>query len=134
MMLIATGVRKAGNVRFLRFLAAGFVNTLFGYLVYLFGLLAGLTPELALLVATAVGAIFNYFTTARFVFAYRTLGRLPVFVAAYSLTYAINAGAIRLLLDRGVSPAAAQALLVPAMAVLSFAIFRTVVFRGGDGQ
>lgn len=134
MTSIATGMRKAGDVRFLRFLAAGFVNTFFGYLVYFCGLLAGLTPELALLVATAVGAIFNYFTTARFVFAHRTLSRLPLFVAAYALIYAINAGAIRLLLDRGVHPAAAQALLVPPMALLSFAIFRTVVFRDGAAR
>lgn len=130
MTVLTARVRRAGDIQFLRFLAAGVVNTLFGYVMYLCGLLAGLAPELALLLATAIGAVFNYFTTARFVFAHHSMSRLPLFVAAYACIYGINAVAIRLLLNGGLPPAAAQALLVPAMAILSFVIFRTVVFRG----
>ncbi len=113
---------------FIRFLLIGGLNTLFGYTVYLVGLMARLQPELALLVATGVGALFNYLTTARLVFRQRTLSRLVPFVGTYALVYLVNAGAIRLLLSGGLAPALAQAVLVPAMAVLSFVLFRFLVF------
>lgn len=115
--------------QFVRFLATGGLNTLFGYAVYLLGLGVRLSPELALLVATCVGALFNYITTARLVFRHRALSRLVPFVGVYALVYLINAGAIRLLLSGGLAPALAQAVLVPAMAVLSFGLFRFLVFR-----
>ena len=111
-----------------RFIAVGAFNTLFGYAVYLAGLGLGLRPEYSLAVATAIGALFNYFTTARFVFRHRTLSRLPVFIAMYAAIYVINALAIQIFLRAGLPPAGAQALLVPVMAVLSFVLFRTFVF------
>ena len=126
---IAAPARRALDHQFVRFLFTGGFNTLFGYAVYLLGLLARLSPELALLVATGVGALFNYLTTARLVFRHRTLSRLAPFVGTYALVYLVNAGAIRLLLSGGLAPALAQAVLVPAMAVLSFGLFRFLVFR-----
>ena len=125
---LATVGRHLHRHRGVRFVVVGGFNTLFGYAVYLAALGFGLGPEYALAVATAVGALFNYFTTARFVFGHRALNRLPMFVAAYGLIYLVNAMAIRLLLGAGLVPALAQAVLVPAMAVLSFLIFRTFVF------
>ena len=129
MKSLVTLARTLHEVQAIRFLVAGGLNTLFGYAVYLGGLGLKLTPTLALAIATLVGAIFNYFTTARYVFAHRTVSRLPIFVAAYALIYLVNAGAIRVLLNSGTSPAPAQAILVPFMAVLSFVIFRNFVFR-----
>ncbi len=111
-----------------RFIAVGGFNTLFGYTVYLAGLGLGLLPAYALAVSTVIGALFNYFTTARFVFGHRALNRLPVFVATYAAIYVVNALAIQLLLGTGLPPAGAQALLVPVMAALSFVIFRAFVF------
>ena len=122
-------MRRALDNQFLRFLVTGGLNTAFGYLIYVVGLWARLAPEMALLVATMAGAVFNYMTTARFVFRHRTLSRLGPFVCTYALVYVINAGVIRLVLSTGIAPALAQALLVPFMAVLSFVLFRTLVFR-----
>lgn len=128
MSRVATFGRGLHRHRGLRFVAVGGINTLFGYVLYLGGLALGLRPEYALALATAVGAVFNYFTTARLVFGHRALNRLPVFVGAYAAIYLINALAIRALLGAGLAPALAQAILVPAMAVLSFLVFRTFVF------
>lgn len=128
MRRLALRGRELGRHRAVRFVVVGGCNTLFGYAVYLAGLACGLRPELALALATAVGAVFNYFTTARFVFGHRAMNRLPAFIGAYALIYAVNALAIRILLGAGVVPALAQAMLVPAMAVLSFLIFRSFVF------
>jgi putative flippase GtrA len=128
MRIVATFGRSLQRNRAARFVAVGGFNTLFGYAVYLAGLSLGLQPEYALAVATAIGALFNYFTTARVVFGHRAMNRLPVFVAAYAAIYLVNSLAIQLLLRAGLPPAGAQALLVPTMAVLSFLIFRTFVF------
>ena len=122
-------MRRALDSQILRFLFTGGLNTVFGYLVYVVGLWAHLAPEMALLIATVAGALFNYMTTARFVFRHRSLSRLGPFVCVYALVYVINAGAIRVVLSVGIAPAFAQALLVPFMAVLSFVLFRTLVFR-----
>lgn len=121
--------RLASSSLPLRFLAVGILNTLFGYSVFVFGLVLRLAPEMALLIATAVGAAFNYFTTARYAFRYQAMNRFPMFVAVYALIYGVNAGTLRVLLRLGTAPALAQALLVPAMAVLSFVLFRTLVFK-----
>ena len=112
----------------IRFLLTGGVNTVFGYTIYLLGLAARLAPELALLLATGVGALFNYMTTSRLVFRHRTLSRFVPFIGTYALIYLVNAAAIRLLLSGGLAPAVAQAVLVPVMAVLSFFLFRFIVF------
>jgi len=123
--------RFAYDLQFVRFLLAGFVNAMFGYSIYLLGLLAGARPEVALLIATVAGAVFNYFTTGRLAFAHRDLRRLPLFVATYGVLYVVNAAAIRGLIGAGLRAALAQATLVPLMAVLSFLLFRFFVFRVG---
>ena len=117
------------HCQFIRFLAVGGLNTLFGYVVYLAGLGVRLSPEMALLMATCVGSLFNYLTTGRLVFRHQTLDQLIPFVGTYALIYLINLGAIRLVLSAGLSPALAQAVLIPPMAVLSFVLFRSIVFR-----
>jgi putative flippase GtrA len=107
---------------FLRFLAAGLVNTLFGYAVYALLVLAGLPPQPALVVAFALGVVWNYVTSARFVFHVRGYRRLPVYAGIYVLLYLLNAGALRLALTQGVPPLLAQAVLTPPMAILSFVL------------
>lgn len=107
---------------FLRFLAAGLVNTLFGYAVYALLVLAGVPPQAALAVAFAVGVIWNYVTSARFVFHVRGYRRLPAYAGLYALLYLLNAGALRLALAQGVPPLIAQGLLTPPMAILSFVL------------
>jgi putative flippase GtrA len=107
---------------FLRFLAAGLVNTLFGYAVYALLVLGGVPPQPALVVAFAVGVVWNYVTSARFVFHVRGYRRLPAYAGLYLLLYLLNAGALRLALSEGVPPLLAQAVLTPPMAILSFAL------------
>ncbi len=119
----------ARRVRFIRFLATGCLNTAFGYAVYLLGLTAHLVPEVALALATAVGAVFNYVTTARFVFGHRAASRLPVFIMTYALVYAVNAVLVRVSVGAGAGPALAQGMLTPVIAILSYVLFRTFVFR-----
>ena len=107
----------------------GLLNTVVGYAIYVIGLAANAAPAAALAIATVVGAAFNYVSTGFVVFNNRSLGRLPHFVAAYAVTYVLNAGALEGLIAIGLGPAVAQLVLLPIVAVVSFFLFQTYVFR-----
>jgi putative flippase GtrA len=125
------GAADSGQLipQLLRFLATGLLNTAFGYGLYFGFLKAGLLPELALLAATVLGVLFNFFTTGRLVFRNadnRVLGR---FVLAYASVYLVNAGLLRLMISAGLGPALSQALLLPFTTLAAFALMRKWVFR-----
>ena len=106
--------------RFARFIVFGIVNTVFGYAVYALLIVAGLVPQLALVLAFAVGIVWNYFTTARFVFGQRGFRRFPAYVLCYVAIYGVNAGALHIALGAGLPPLLAQAALLPFVAVIAY--------------
>lgn len=118
-----------GDRQFLRFLAVGVLNTLFGYGVFSILVLAHLEPGIALAIATIAGVIFNYFTTGRLVFASSGIGQLPRFVAVYGLTFLVNLLALHRLTGAGLSPLLAQAIMLPIMVILTFVLNKLLVFR-----
>src|SRR4051812_1092370 len=101
-------IPPAERRRFVRFLLVGMVNTAFGYGVFAVLLLAGLPSALALLLATVIGVVFNFFTTGRMVFESNDRRRLPRFVLAYVVTYSANLALLKLLEAGGVPSLAAQ--------------------------
>jgi len=117
--------------RLVRFLFVGVLNTIFGYAIYLIGIFLGATPGVALAVATIIGAVFNYFSTGRLVFANFGASKLPLFLAAYLVIYLGNFAALRALIGAGSSPIWAQGILLPLVAISSFIIFKFLVFRPG---
>lgn len=127
MILIA--IRRWKERLFVRFLAVGLLNTLFGYGVFGLLVVAGLAPEVALLIATVLGVLFNFVTTGRMVFASRDWRRLPFFAAIYGITYLVNLAGLRGLMVLGVGPLIAQAILLPLVVLLSFALNKLLVFR-----
>jgi putative flippase GtrA len=120
---------KLHDRQFVRFLAVGGLNTLFGYGVFSLLVLAGLAPGVALLVATVLGVLFNYFTTGKIVFSAQGLGRLPWFAAVYGLTFLANLWSLKALISAGLSPLLAQAILLPVMVVVTFILNKFLVFR-----
>lgn len=119
--------RPDARAAFLRFLAVGVLNTAFGYAVYALGVLAGLPAQAALALQFVLGALWNYRLHARLVFAVRGWGRLPAYVGAYLLIWALNALALRALLAAGLGALAAQALILPATVALSWALIGRVM-------
>lgn len=119
--------RPDARAAFLRFLAVGVVNTGFGYGVYALGILAGLPAQAALVLQFLLGALWNYRMHARWVFAVEGWGRLPAYVAAYLLIWALNALALRALLAVGMGALAAQALILPATVALSWLLIGRVM-------
>ena len=120
--------------RFARFLVVGVVNTAIGYGLYaLFLLATSLDPQGALALAFALGVLWNYLTTARFVFGTRGYSRLPAYAVAYLAVYALNAQALRMAVAAGWNPLLAQALLVPFAAVLTYlAVSFALTYRRAD--
>lgn len=106
--------------RFLKFLVVGFMNTVVGYVLYVVFIAAGLAPQPALATAFTLGVMWNYMTFARLVFGTSGYRRLPLYGAVYLAVYVLNAGVLELLLNRGLHPLLAQAVILPFAAVLTF--------------
>lgn len=114
--------------RFVRFLAVGALNTLFGYGAFYLLLSAHLAPTLALALATVLGVAFNFFTTGRVVFGDSGAARLWRFASAYGLVFVVNAALLEAARRWGFAPASAQALLLAPCVALSYVVNRTLVF------
>jgi putative flippase GtrA len=113
--------------RFLKFLLVGLVNTGFGYGVYAILVIFGTPPQIALLLSFMIGVLWNYLTTARFVFEVSGFGRLPAYCLCYVLIYGLNAGTLQLAINTGIQPLLAQAILTPIVAVISFVLLSMVM-------
>lgn len=118
-----------GWLRFIRFVLVGGLNTAFGYGLFAILLLVSGSHRLALLGATIIGVLFNFLTTGRLVFGNSRWRRLPLFVGVYALVFALNLGALDMLVASGVAPLLAQLLVLPACVVISFLLNSLLVFR-----
>jgi hypothetical protein len=109
------------------FLAAGVVNTAFGYLAFAALLGCGLPKELAVSGSTLAGLIFN-FGTYRAAFEQVGMSRLPHFVLFYGAILAANIVLLRALTATGLNPYAAQGVVVLVIVPASFLGLRQLVF------
>jgi putative flippase GtrA len=112
-----------------RFILAGGLNTLVGYLVF-----AGLTrlgwrDVLSVPAATAAGIAFNFITYGKLVFESLDGRGLPRFVIGYAGLYVCNVTGLRALARMGIGAYVAQAALVIPLAVLSYVLNDRWVFR-----
>jgi putative flippase GtrA len=116
-------------VQFSKFLIVGMMNTAIGYSIFALFTLLGFGPSIALVLTYVVGVPVNYMTTGRLVFDSSRLRSFAFFLMSYIAIYCVNFGALTLLMQYQISQLLAQAILVPFIAVLSFVIFKTFVFR-----
>ena len=117
------------GLKFLRYVAVGVLNSAVGYAFYLAGLVLGLRPALALAIAWAIGATFNYFSTGRLVFRSGGMALLPRFLLAYAAIYVFNVSLLQSALTLGAAPWAAQLIVLPAVVVVSYLVLNYAVFR-----
>jgi putative flippase GtrA len=116
----------------LRFLVTGAVNSVFGYLVYACGILAGLPYFWAVVLAYIIGTTFSYLTFRAFVFtdgdrSWKTYQR---FLPVYFFLFVFNEVALFVLVDMmGVHKLWAQAFVVPVCAIMSYGFNRLFVFK-----
>lgn len=114
--------------RFMRYLVAGGINTLFGFSVYSICIVTGVAVWLALLAGMLSGTVFNFFTTGGYVFRELLLARFPRFVTCYLLVYGINFMLIELISIWLSSKILSQAILTFPLALLSYFLMGRFVF------
>ncbi len=119
--------------RFWRYLAAGVVNTLFGYAAYGALVLLGVAPQIALAGGMTAGILFNFFSISA-VFTSRYGNRLPRFLAVYGASYLANAWLLGLVMRAGVGPLVAQGGFVLLFTPLTFLAMRRFVFAASSEQ
>lgn len=109
------------------FLAAGGLNTCFGYAAFALFLWLTTSKELAVVLGTVAGIAFN-FGTYRAVFSRTGFARLPHFLAFYCAFLGANIVLLRLLTSAGVDPYLAQAIIIVLSTPVSFLTMRTLIF------
>jgi putative flippase GtrA len=124
-----TAIVSPVSKRFVRFLMVGALNSVVGYGIFAGLVFTGLMPEIALLIATMLGILFNFLTTGQLVFGRRHGRYLLKFVAVYGAVYALNAAALRMMMSLSIPPLVAQLILLPVAALLTYVALRTLVFK-----
>lgn len=123
-------INKAWNVRFVRFLAIGAVNTLFGYTLYAFLVFIGLPYTFARILSIIIGVIFNFFTTGRVVFKNKDNGLIKRFILVYVVTMTLDILFLRRLISGlNINAYLAGALVTVPIALLSFLLNSVFTFK-----
>lgn len=116
----------------IKFICVGFVNTVFGYAVYLIFLMVGLNFALAALLSTIFGIIFNFFTTGRLVFGSRENSLFPKFLLVYFILYAFTVAGLSALNIWGISYEIGGAIMILPNALLAFILNKRLVFNNSQ--
>lgn len=117
--------------RLIRYLLVGVLNTAFGYGIFAILYLTTGQHRVAVVVATILGVLFNFFTTGRMVFENRDARMLLPFVLGYVFTLGLNIIVLEALIHFGLNALAAQAVTLPLIVAVGYMINSRVVFRGG---
>jgi putative flippase GtrA len=115
-----------------RFVLAGAVNTVFGFVVYSLAILAGVPVWGAILAGVLAGVVFNYVTIGGYAFRQLSWRNFPRFLLCYAVVYLVNLGLVELLSRKGLGVIQAQALITAPLAVMSYLMMRYLVFTGSQ--
>lgn len=126
--LLSESLRKK-----LRFLAAGIVNTLFGYGVYFVLLFLKFPYQIALLVATILGIVFNYFSFGFAVFDGKNSKLIFFkFAVSYVAIYFSNAFLLGYLTESlSMDPYFSQIICLPISVIMSWLLMNFWVYKNG---
>ncbi len=116
--------------RFVKFLFVGAINTLFFYSMYALFVTFGFNPSNALLISYILGVFWNFKTTGSIVFRNKDNKLIFKFFISYVFTYYVNSISLNFLIDNlHINKYLAEAIVIPPVAVLSFVIFKTFIFK-----
>lgn len=111
----------------MHFLAAGILNTCFGYSAFGFLVWIGLANDAAVIGSMLAGMAFN-FGTFRRAFSEKGLSRLPAFLLVYGMLLLSNIFVLRILVAAGAGPFIGQAIIVVLITPISFFALKRFVF------
>ena len=122
------GLFKNIDVKFLKFIFVGILNTCFSYFLYAFFIFMGLVPNIALYFQYILGIIWNFKTTGTIVFKNSNNKLFLKFLLSYVFTFLVNS-VLLYLLTGFLNDYLSQALLILPVALLSFVIMKYWVFK-----
>ena len=125
------GVISLVDIKFLRFLFFGAINTIIGLSIYLAILEITSSVTFAIVAANLVGPVFNFWSTGRFVFRNRGLDAFFPFLGGYVFLCVLNILSVDILLKAGIGAGLAQVLCLPVIVMSSYLINDRLVFRRG---
>jgi putative flippase GtrA len=129
-MMYRLKLREFKESKKIRFLAVGVLNTIFGYVTYAVILFIGFPYPVALLLATILGIIFNYFNFKKIFFGHRDWLAFFKFLAVYGAVFGVNTAGLRLLVQEFlINPYLGQIICVPPSLLLSWSLMNYWVFR-----
>lgn len=112
------------------FLFVGGLNTLFGYSLYALLIYFGVYYPLAVLLATCLGVLFNFFTTGKIVFKNSNNRLLIKFIGVYAFLYVLNVIIINVLHALSDNLYLAGFIATFPLAVIAFVLNKFLVFKG----
>jgi putative flippase GtrA len=129
MRLFYSLASKAKEIRIIRFVLVGVLNTTFSYLLYAGLLFVGLSYQLANLLALLVGILFSFKTQGHFVFGNHNNRLLGRFVLSWAVIYVCVIILIGRIIAFGFDAYTAGALALPFSVALSYLTQKYFVFR-----
>lgn len=124
-------IKKLLEIEFVRFLAVGGINTLFGYSMFAIFTFIGFEYHRAILFSTILGVIFNYKTIGKLVFNHHHFHMIIVlkFVFAYGLSYFLNTRGVSLVLRFIDNTYIAGGIVILPVSVAIYLLNKFFVFR-----
>ena len=116
------------NRQILNFLWVGGLNTLVGYALYAFFIFLDIRFFLALLLATGLGVVFNFFTIGRIVFKQSNSKLFFKFTAMYIFLYFLGLLFIQILKKFHINLYLSGFISVITLSMLSFTLNKYFVF------
>lgn len=116
--------------KFNKYIIVGFLNTLFGYLLFSFLVFLNFDVKLALLFSYILGIMFNFITYKYLVFEVPfNVNRLVKYIIVYVVTYNINLYLLKYIFEIINNYYISQILVLPLIIVLTWFLLNKWVFK-----
>jgi len=125
-------IKKLFSYKFVRFLFAGGINTLFGYACFVFFMWLTKNKEIATTLNLIVAVFFNYITSSKIVFKESKMSPVLIlkFYGIYGVTYVLNLIHLHVTVDIWEwNVYLSQLVTLCYMPLISFTLQRLFVFR-----
>jgi putative flippase GtrA len=118
----------SGDVRLVRFLIVGGLNTFVGYSIFSLLLWLGLHYSLSSAISTVLGVLFNFKSTGSLVFKSSDNRKILRFVLVYAIVYGVNVAGLAVLLHLGIGAYQGGLVLILPLALLAYCLNARYVF------
>mgnify|MGYP006102091803 FL=1 len=113
---------------YIKFIAVGMVNTIFGVIAYLFFLKILNNYFFAITLSTFIGVLFNYFTYSKGVFKTSSKNSFIRFILNYACMYVLCLVLIYFFSTKGLEADVAGAISIIIISAINFFTLKVIVY------